>query len=569
MKQGKFNFNDPDDEKPSFKRNSDFFSKPKSINLPETGTQIPEQSASTNSNITSNTADLPENKKPESIAAKPEKKQKDIILSVTQLNRSIKFALADAFPGKITVSGEISNYKPHGSGHVYFSLKDPDSSIIAVMWRSTATKLKFSPDNGMSVLASGRLEVYEPQGKYQLIVDKLEPAGTGSLELAFRELAEKLRNEGLFDPELKKPLPTYPQTIAIVTSPTGAAIADIGQTLNRRWGFARKLLFPVLVQGPQAAGEIAAALAEINQRKNELDIDVIILARGGGSLEDLWPFNEEIVARAIAGSKIPIISGVGHEIDTTIADLVADVRAATPTAAAELAVPVAFDEAADLAELARTLTLDVRNLQRQAAEYLESLARRPFFARALSILEGPRQRLDELQMRIAHSMSTRLAKNRQELDRFATVLKKIEPHNQISSMKMQLENKRNSMEKAITHKLNAQLNYFSEKQLKLTRYSPANKITLAFGQLQNLVERLNIGQKALLRQEANKLNQYGQLLNNLDHRQVLKRGYSVTRIQGQETILSAPALAKTGDIITTEFYNGTIDSKVMRIEQND
>ncbi|MBN2064438.1 MAG: exodeoxyribonuclease VII large subunit [Sedimentisphaerales bacterium] len=569
MRQGKFNFNEPDDEKPSFKRNSGFFSKPQSSNLPDTGSQSPEPSASTNNQMPSNNSARPENTEAENIAGKAAKNKKDTILSVTQLNRSIKFALADAFPGKITVSGEISNYKPHGSGHVYFSLKDADSSIIAVMWRSTAAKLKFSPDNGMSVLATGRLEVYEPQGKYQLIVDKLEPAGTGSLELAFRELAEKLRNEGLFNPELKKPLPRYPQTIAIVTSPTGAAIADIGQTLNRRWCFARKLLFPVLVQGPQAAGEIAAALAELNRRKNELGIDVIILARGGGSLEDLWPFNEEIVARAIASSQIPVISGVGHEIDTTIADLVADVRAATPTAAAELAVPVALEEVADLAELARTLTLDVKNLQRQAAEYLGSLARRPFFARALSILEVPRQRLDELQMRIAHSISSRLVRNRQELDRFAAELKKIEPHNQISSMKLQLEQKRNSMEKAITHKLNINLNYFNEKQLKLTRYNPANKLTLALGQLQNLTERLKISQKALLRQQANSLNQYGQLLNNLDHRQVLKRGYSVTRIQGQETIISDPTLAKSGDIITTEFYNGTIDSKVMRIEKND
>lgn len=258
------------------------------------------------------------------------------VFSVSELNRQIKNCLEEQF-SDLWIEGEISNLKPASSGHLYFSLKDSQSQVSTVMFRGAAMKMRFQPENGLSVLAYGRLTVYEPRGNYQIIVEHMEPKGVGALQLAFEQLKKKLSAEGLFDESRKKLLPFLPKKIGIVTSPTGAVIRDMIHVLTRRFPTIQILLRPVLVQGPGAAQEIAEAVHEMNERQ---DIDVLIVGRGGGSVEDLWAFNEEVVARAIAQSKIPVISAVGHETDFTIADFVADVRAPTPSAAAELAVPV-------------------------------------------------------------------------------------------------------------------------------------------------------------------------------------------------------------------------------------
>lgn len=256
------------------------------------------------------------------------------IFTVSEITRDIKLSLEDHFQC-VWIEGEVSNLKKHSSGHWYFSLKDAEAQISCVMWRGRNQYLRFHPEDGMKVRTYGNLTVYERQGRYQIDVHQIQPAGVGELQMAFEALKQQLNQEGLFDPDKKKPIPEYPQKIGIVTSPTGAAIRDIISVLERRFPSVEPILIPVRVQGDQAAGEIAQAISDFNEYG---EVDVLIVGRGGGSLEDLWPFNEEIVARHIFASKIPVISAVGHEIDFSISDFVADVRAPTPSVAAEIAV---------------------------------------------------------------------------------------------------------------------------------------------------------------------------------------------------------------------------------------
>lgn len=264
----------------------------------------------------------------------------DNYLTITQINEYVKKLIdSDANLKKIYLKGEISNFKNHTRGHLYFTLKDDEARISAVMFSSQAAYLKFDPEDGMNVLVEGRISCYPAQGTYQIYVDKMEVDGLGNLYLEYEKLKKKLQEEGLFSNEYKKPIPKYPSRIGIVTASTGAAIKDILSTIKRRYPICETILFPALVQGSGAAPDI---VRQINEAQN-YDLDVLIVGRGGGSIEDLWAFNEEIVARAIFDSKVPIISAVGHEVDFTIADYVADLRAPTPTGAAEMAVPVISD----------------------------------------------------------------------------------------------------------------------------------------------------------------------------------------------------------------------------------
>ena len=261
--------------------------------------------------------------------------QRDIY-SITRLNREVRAVLEDSFPPSLWVRGEISNLAQPGSGHIYFSLKDKHSQVRCAMFRSANRHLRFAPENGREVLVRAGVSLYEGRGEFQLIVESMEPAGAGALQQAFEELKQRLLEEGLFADEHKQPLPAFPGTIGIITSPTGAAVRDIIHVLERRYARAGVIVYPVPVQGEGSAQQIAQAVDVANQRR---ECDVLILARGGGSLEDLWSFNEEIVARAIHHSVIPVVSGIGHEIDFTIADFVADQRAPTPSAAAEMVSP--------------------------------------------------------------------------------------------------------------------------------------------------------------------------------------------------------------------------------------
>ncbi len=317
------------------------------------------------------------------------------ILTISELTRDIKEVLESVF-SECWVTGEISNFSQPASGHMYFSLKDETASLRCVFFRGSNLRLKYLPADGMQVIAQGRVSIYEKGGQYQLYVNTLEPKGQGALQLAFEQLKEKLAREGLFDEARKKPLPFLPRKIGIVTSPTGAVIHDMLRILDRRFGAAHVVLAPVPVQGDQAPPAIIEAVAKLNAFS---DVDVIIIARGGGSLEDLWAFNDEGVARAIAASRAPVISAVGHETDFTIADFVADRRAPTPSAAAEIVMP-------SRAELDETLDHLTRHLWRSLAEVVPQYGQRVADAlgdieRATGdLLERHRETVDHLMARL-------------------------------------------------------------------------------------------------------------------------------------------------------------------------
>ncbi|MDP3026026.1 MAG: exodeoxyribonuclease VII large subunit [candidate division Zixibacteria bacterium] len=321
-----------------------------------------------------------------------EQKMQAKIYKVSEITREIKNLLEQSFP-TLWVEGEISNYTLHSSGHRYFSLKDENAQIRCVLFRWEGRRLGFEPQDGMKVYALGNLTVYEKSGQYQLSVIRLHPVGIGELELAFQQLKERLYNEGLFDEAHKKPIPEYPQTIGVVTSPTGAAIRDIINIIHRRDPGVKIILYPARVQGEGAGEEIAQAIKDFNEYKK---VDLLIVGRGGGSLEDLWAFNEEVVARAIYNSKIPVISAVGHEVDFTIADFVADLRAPTPSAAAELAVKNRLETAKEVKNLFKTLISTQRLIIEDYKSRINSARESYGFRRAIDLIAQKAQRADEL-----------------------------------------------------------------------------------------------------------------------------------------------------------------------------
>ena len=337
--------------------------------------------------------------------------QKQETLTVSDLTQQIKILLETGL-APVWLTGEISNFKRHTSGHFYFSLKDENAQIPCVMWAGRNRNLYFLPQDGMQVLAHGQVTVYEKRGYYQLEVWQMQPAGVGALQMAFEQLKRRLRTEGLFDEAHKKPLPEFPNTVGIVTSPTGAAIRDLVSVLRRRWPAIEIVLRPVRVQGEGAAEEIAAAIAEFNEYKK---VDVMIIGRGGGSLEDLWAFNEEKVARAIFASKIPVVSAVGHEIDSSISDFVADVRAATPSAAAELVAPDAAEVRRQLQYLGHKLLLHLRRFVQIQRERLNRLASSYGLRQPLDLARQRSQQLDDLQRRMLLAMQNRLEVCKQQL----------------------------------------------------------------------------------------------------------------------------------------------------------
>ncbi|MCB9366086.1 MAG: exodeoxyribonuclease VII large subunit [Calditrichaeota bacterium] len=344
-------------------------------------------------------------------------------LSVSEFTREIKRVLHDSFE-PLWIEGELSGYKQHGSGHHYFTLKDANAQLGCAMWRTYTKTLRFTPRDGMLVQAFGQLEVYEPQGKYQLIVYELRLSGEGELQKAFEELKRKLEREGLFDQARKRPLPAFPMRVGLVTSPTGAALQDMRTVAARRWPVTELVLKPARVQGKGAAEEIARAIREFSA---EGSVDVIIAGRGGGSLEDLWCFNEEIVARAIFESRIPVVSAVGHEIDFTIADFVADLRAPTPSAAIELVLPDGQDIARTLGSLERRLarmTVDRISLLKQELKTLSShwALRQP-----LELVNTSAQQLDDLTDRLLDGASAVHADAADQLSRVTDLLNAVSP----------------------------------------------------------------------------------------------------------------------------------------------
>ena len=390
-----------------------------------------------------------------------------VMLTVSQLNRYLKAKFEeDGNLSSVFLTGEISNFTNHyKSGHLYFSLKDESASVRAVMFSSQAARLRFLPKDGMKVIVRGRVGIYEASGQYQVYVTDMQPDGLGALNLAYEQLKEKLEKEGLFASERKRPIPAFPNRIGVVTSPTGAAVEDIKQILKRRYPIAEVILAPVLVQGAGAAPQIVEAIRRFNQIR---DIDVLIVGRGGGSLEDLWAFNEEIVARAVASSQIPIISAVGHETDFTICDFVADLRAPTPSAAAELATP-------DKAEL-------------------------------LEYLSGCRYAL-------LHSMQSRIQQWRQQLDHLNDCRYLQDPNTLVSDRKEALfilsKELRSQMERILLNKKTD----FSTLAGKLDGLSPLKILERGFvnatdqsGQLIDSISNVTIGDNITLRAKDGKIH---------------------------------------------------------------
>lgn len=343
----------------------------------------------------------------------------------TQLNQYIKGRMdTDPILSKMLVRGELSNYKMYPSGHHYFSLKDSEGTVRCVMFRGNAAALRFRPENGMQVIAAGRVSVFPRDGQYQLYCDRLTPEGAGELAVAFEQLKKKLAAEGLFDPARKKPLPRFPQKIALVTSVAGAAVRDMIRILGTRYPLAEVILVPVLVQGEGAAQDIAAALDLVNE--NRLS-DIIITGRGGGSMEDLWAFNEECVARAISRSQIPVISAVGHEPDVTIADFVADVRASTPSNAAELAVPDQNDLYTRLGSVQEYLRKTAAGMLGAHRQRLTFLAQNPALQNPERYFEGKRLLLDYQSQALTHALEQCVNQRRERLGRLAASLEAMSP----------------------------------------------------------------------------------------------------------------------------------------------
>ena len=421
------------------------------------------------------------------------------IFSISELSREIKDLLERQY-SDVWVAGEVSNFRPAASGHLYFTLKDATAQLRAVCFRNQARYLKFKPQDGIAVIARGHLSVYEARGEYQLYVEYLEPAGLGALQLAFEQLKQKLAAEGLFETARKKPLPVLPRTIGVVTSPTGAVIRDILRVLRRRFRNMSVLLYPVKVQGEGAAEEIVEGVTFFNREQN---VEVIIVARGGGSLEDLWAFNEEVVARAIAASGIPVISAVGHETDFTIADFVADLRAPTPSAAAELVVHRKQDFIAELENRARHMAQMIR-LQ----------------------LSEARQRLTELRMHHAfQTVATRIAERAQQVDDGVA-----------------------SLDRSMRSRLNEARQEWLRASAGVVRYDFRRLLGLKRAALDDRWGRFDSAFRRFLTERQTRLAHGEAILKERNPLGLLQRGYSVTRDAAGKIVRDAEAVALGSDI---------------------
>lgn len=439
------------------------------------------------------------------------------MLSVSQLTHIIESAIKTGVPSTVLVQGELSNVTLHrGSGHLYFTLKDAANCIDCVMWKSELAKLKFEPTDGEDVIITGSVAVYGARGRYQLYARKIEPMGRGALELAFRQLHAKLQAEGLFSPERKRPLPRYPMRIAMITSRDGAALQDMLKVL-RRFPWLKLTLTHVPVQGDGAGERIALALNRLSAKAASGAIDLILLARGGGSLEDLWAFNEEAVARAIADCFTPVVTGIGHEVDTSIADLVADYHAHTPTEAAQIVTAnwrTIFDE---LDTAALRLRRGLRTSVQDARQRLNGIERHETFRRPLDRINQLRMRLDDRQRALMQVLVDRVRRCERDL---------------------------------------------ASRETRLRRQDPKHHIELFNQKLNELSRRLLTRTRARLREGALKVEKIDAQLAALSPQAVLRRGYSITTIKRGGAVVRSIEQVKPGDAIITRVTDGEVESTV-------
>lgn len=494
----------------------------------------------------------------------------DAPISVTQLNRMVSAALSAALPEKLLVAGELSDLARPSSGHLYFSLKDSECAVRCVMWRSSAATMRFKPVDGLAVIATGSVEVYEPRGQYQLVVRRLDPQGIGALELAFRQLKEKLAKEGFFEQARKRPLPLLPRRVAVVTSLVGAAVRDITQTIRRRFPAIHVLIVPVRVQGEGAAEEIAAAIRRVSDQAERLGgIDVMIVGRGGGSPEDLWAFNEEIVARAIFASRVPVVSGVGHEVDFTIADFVADVRAATPTAAAELVVPVLSDLIDDLSTRQSRLIRDTRRSIEHARVRLEGTARSEWFRDPLGRVRQRHQLVDEAAGRLHLALTRRLTRIRELLHHRELAIGRARPAIVLAQRRERL----NQLEHRLSWSI-SRTNTFAERRLaadmaRLMRISPAGLVERHQLVVRQITGRMQRSVLTRLATQSQRIAGLESRLNASSHENVLQRGFSITRIAKNRKIVRAARNVRIDERIITQTADGEISSRVTDAKQSE
>ncbi len=439
------------------------------------------------------------------------------IYSVSELTQKIKSLLEENYPF-IWINGEISNFRVPSSGHFYFTLKDDAAQISAVMFRGQNKRLEFLPEDGMSVTGYGRISVYAPRGAYQIILEYLEPSGIGALQAAFEQLKTKLADEGLFDEIHKKPLPFLPRNVCLITSPTGAVVHDIIRVMHRRFPNMPIEIIPVNVQGDLAVDDILAAIWLLNSRK---DADIAILARGGGSLEDLWPFNSEKMARAIFASEIPVVSAVGHETDYTIADFVADLRAPTPSAAAELVVPLKTDLVSRASHLNRQLVSGFSGFLGYQHRYIRQLTDR---------LVHPKRRLDDLKLR---------------LDDYCERLYGAF-HRKVGRQKERLEWRTD----------------------RLYTNSPRILIQSRRNQLVQLTERLSAAAESYIYTRALTLKAFNGKLHALSPAAVLDRGYSISRRLSDQTIIRDASAIKIGENLEVILSKGKLTCRVEGKQEN-
>lgn len=439
-------------------------------------------------------------------------------LTVSALTTYIKRKFdVDPYLGKVYLTGEISNFRLRKNAHQYFSIKDDHAKISAIMFKSAFAKIKFTPEEGMKVLVVGRISLYEASGSYQIYVERMEPDGVGQFYQAYEQLKQKLAAEGVFSAP-KKALPRFPKRIAVVTSPSGAVIRDIITTTRRRYPIAQIVLFPALVQGNEAAGDIVRQIERVNRLGN---FDTLIIGRGGGSIEDLWPFNEEAVARAIFDSQIPIISSVGHETDTTIADLVADVRAATPTAAAELAVPVLSDV---LLQINQDRVRLLNAFQHELSLYderLKKLQNTYVFQQPERLYEGYSQKVDQLS---------------------------------------------NQLEQTMTHRISLVQTQLSATSQRLLSASPATQINQYRQNRLDLVARLNRGIQQNFVQQRQRVAELAQSLDYLSPLKIMGRGYSY--VTANDQVISKVTQVHPGDSVVMHLTDGQATAKIDTIQPN-
>jgi exodeoxyribonuclease VII large subunit len=449
------------------------------------------------------------------------KPAKERLYTVSQITSLIKTSLENSLPGHLTITGEISSFEQNQrSGHCYFNLKDENAILPAVMWSSDFSTLKFKPENGLKVFAKGHIDVYAPAGKYQFYAESMLPAGMGALQLAFEQMRKRLAAEGLFDDKHKKPLPKFPFRIGILTSESGAALHDIVDSIQNRWPVAKLFFYDVPVQGEGAAEKIAAAIKDVNRRNATLKLDVIIVGRGGGSMEDLWAFNEEIVARAIYASEIPVISAVGHEVDFTIADFVADARASTPTKAGVIAVPDIKQVLQQIDSAHKRIRQNTESILKLGGQKLATILAAEVFRSPLGIIREREQMLDELGGSLADLAQSVVLNIRKLLQSYFEKILKIEPHRILADRKISLNNTGSRM---------------------------AEKINRVFS-------------TATIRLET----QAGKL-SACNPKSVLNRGYSIAKNTISGKVITSPTDVSIGDLIITELANeNTIESRVTK-----